>query len=264
MPSSQRSLQLTDRYRQKLITLADSVEAQAREFWPRIEELDHTTWPEQMAPVVSRAQVSAVRLSAAYLSAFIASETGQRARLRPIDSKPYVGVTRSGAPLTDALVSPLIGTRAALKDKGPGDALKVGLARGVRMTKFETVQTGREALLDAIATDDRITGHQRAVAGTCAACMALSGTSAPHFEVHPNCECVPLPVVKDAPDNFPLPTGNALFAALSAAAQVAAVGAEAAELIASGAAALKDFVSHSPQSEQDDFLTQRPVQDVAT
>lgn len=264
MAANAKSHRLTEVYRERLVQIADRVEAQARELWPRIEDLDTTTWADQMAAVVSRAQTEGVRLSAGYLTAYIASETGRRVRTRPIDSKPYVGVARDGRELRTALKSPIIGTLAALKSKDIDKALTVGLIRGVRMAKFEVMQTARDALTAAIKDDERVDDFERSVAGTCAACMALSGETGPHFEVHPGCQCLPQPVVSGVSNNFPLAAGATLFAALTPTQKVAAVGAEAAELIDSGAADLKDFVSHSKQSEQPDFITQKPAQDVAT
>lgn len=64
-------------------------------------------------------------------------------------------------------------------------------------------------------------------------------------------------------NEVPRPTGEELFSQLTAEDQNKAIGPEAAALVREGAP-LKDFVSHSPQSEQPDFITQKPAQDVAT
>lgn len=58
-----------------------------------------------------------------------------------------------------------------------------------------------------------------------------------------------------------LPTGDELFNAMTEPEQNAAIGSEAAELVRAGAP-LKDFVSHSRIETQDDYLTQRPVEEV--
>jgi hypothetical protein len=143
------------------------------------------------------------------------------------------------------------------------DPLNIGLDRATRMVAFEAMQTPRDAMLATVEADERFTGWKRSVSGTCAACMALSGDSAPHFEVHPNCQCVPMPEVAGAPDRFSLPTGAVLFAALTVAQQDEAVGPEAAALIREGAP-LKDFVGHSRlASDQPNFITQRPAEEVA-
>lgn len=265
MPHNPQSLRLTDAYRRRLLFLGERVERQAKEAWPRIEHLDSIPWPEHMARQLTRTQIDGVRLTAGYIGAFLRSETG-RGTAPALDSRRYAGLSRDGRPLLDALQSPLIGVRAALKEgKPPSTALAIGLHRATRMTKFEAVQAPRDALLDAIEADERLAGWQRNVAGTCAACMAFSGASGPRFEVHPGCQCVPMPTVTGVTQTVALPTGAALFSALSKQEQERAVGAEAAALVRDGQADLKDFVSHSKlESDQPDFITQRPVQDVAT
>lgn len=263
MPAQQRSLDVTNAYRRRLLSLGESVETTARQAWPRIEDFDTTPWAEFMAGEVARAQTSAVRLTAGYLGAFLRSETG-RGTVPAIDSRRYAGLSRDGRPIRELLQSPLIAVRAGLKEGlSPAAALARGLHRARRSVKFEAVQAGRDALTNTLENDERFSGWQRNVAGTCAACMAFSGQGGPHFDVHPGCQCVPMPTVSGVRDRFPLPTGAALFAALSTQEQEAAIGAEAAALVREGAE-LKDFVSHSQQATQDDFLTQKPVEEVVT
>jgi hypothetical protein len=264
MPQNARSLQLTDAYRTRLLAIGDRAEREARRRWPTIEQLDGTDWPERTAAELTLAQRQAIRLTAGYLGAFIRSEGG-RGTVPAIDSRRYAGLSRDGRPLSDALLSPIIGVRAKLKaGEPPIAALAFGLQRATRTVGFEAVQAARDALQDAVRDDDRLSGWERAVAGTCAACMALSGSSGPRFEVHPSCQCVPQPTVTGAANRFPLPTGAALFSSLPKAEQDAAVGPEAAAAVREGAD-LKDFVGHSRlQSDTPDFITQRPVEDVTT
>jgi hypothetical protein len=260
MPANQKSLRLVDAYRSRLLALSDRVETTARELWPRIEDLDGTTWPEQMASVVTRAQTEGVRLTAGYLAAYLRSESG-RGTVPAIDSARYAGVSRDGRPLAEALRSPIIGVLSSLKQgDSPDKALALGLVRARRSVAFEAVQTPREALLDAIEEHPRIEGFQRQVAGTCGACMALSGE--PNMEVHPGCQCLPVPKVSGVATAIAIPTGTQLFRSLSTQQQDAAVGSQAAELIREGDADLKDFVAHSRQEERDDHITQRPVDQV--
>lgn len=262
MPHNPQSARLTDAYRARKRLIADRVERSAREAWPRIQDLDTTPWPDFMAAEVSRAQVEGIRLTAGYLGAFLRSETG-KGTVPVIDSRRYAGQSRDGRPLSEALVSPLIGVRAKLKEGIPASAaLAHGLQRALRMVGFEAMQTPRDALLDTISESDQFRGFERDVAGTCAACEALSGTGGPRFEVHPNCECEPSPLITALVNTSPLPTGAALFAAKTKAEQDASIGPEAAELVRGGHAELTDFVSHSPQAEQPDFITQKPVEQV--
>lgn len=265
MPAQRRSLQLTEAYRRRLLQLSTRAEDTARRTWPSIEQLDSTNWPEQTASALTRLQTEGVRLTAGYLAAFMRSESG-RGTVPAIDSRLYAGLSRDGRPLSEALRSPIIGVLAALKEgRPPSTALNLGFVRAKRMVSFEAIQASRDALTDAIEASDRLTGWQRNVAGTCAACMALSGSQGPRFEVHPGCECVPMPTVKGVAQKIALPTGAALFAALTKEEQEAKIGPEAAQLVRDGEADLKDFVSHSEtDSNQPRWITQRPAEQVAT
>jgi hypothetical protein len=260
VPSNERSLALTDAYRRRLVALSDRAQDAARASWPSIENLDATDWPERTAALLTRTQAQGVRLTAGYLAAYLRSETGS-ATVPGIDSTRYAGVSRDGRKLADALLSPLIGVRVALKEgKTPSEALRLGLVRAERMVGFEAMQAARDALRDEIERNEQLVGSERNVSGTCAACMALSGTDVD--EVHPGCQCINQPKVAGVVQRVALPTGAALFSALSKAEQDSTLGAEAAELVREGAD-LKDFVSHSKtDSDQPDWITQKPAQDV--
>lgn len=218
-----------------------------------------------MAAVVAAAQTEAVRAAAGFLTAYATSETGRRQRAVLIDSRQYTGLTRDGRPLVEALQSPLIGVRAALKDgRTPEEALKVGLQRATRMVSVDLDHAHRAALTDTIEADERFTGWQRATAGTCGACMALSGTEAPHFEVHPGCNCVPAPKVKGAPNFVPLLTGAQMFERLTREEQDAQFGEDKADALRAGDIELGDLVQRSRLSTgDDDFLTEAPLKDAA-
>lgn len=219
-----------------------------------------------MAGLVTQAQVEGVRLTAGYLTAYLAAETGKRGQTLQISQIGYAGQSRTGKPLAEALRSPILGTLGFLKGDSEAyrRALEYGLNRGVRLVRFEAMQTPRDALIETVKTDDRFSDFQRVVAGTCAACEALSGEGGPHFEIHPNCECVPQPVVRGVSDRYPILSGTTLFMQKPQAEQDAAVGSEAAALIREGKAHLKDFIGHSKQEHRPDYLTQRPVGDVVT
>jgi hypothetical protein len=261
MPSNPQSLRLTDLYRQRLLQSRQRVEREAAARWPTIEALDGTDWPQQLAQVVGQAQGEAVRATGGYLSAFLRLETGAPAAVT-LDSRTYAGLSRDGRPLQEALRSPLIGTLGKLKEGAtPDEALSYGLNRATRMVSVDFDHAHRSALLDTLEADDRFAGFERATAGTCGACMALSADGGPHFDVHPGCQCVPQPVVSGVPDLFSLPSPLALFASKTKAEQDEALGAEAADKVRSGAIELSDLVAVSPLATQPDFLTQAPIQD---
>lgn len=262
MPASQRSLSVTRAYKDRVTAIRSRVQAQARREWPSIQELDGTDWPARMAAMVAGAQAEAVRAAAGYLTAYLTTETGRRQRTVPIDSRSYVGRSRDGRPLVEALESPLIGVRAALKDgKPPVEALRIGLDRATRMVGVDFDHAHRAALTDTIDNDDRFTGFERVTAGTCGACLALSGTGGPHFEVHPGCSCTPQPVVRGAPARIPVLAAAALFERMTREEQDTAVGAATAEALRAGDIDFSQLVQKNRlKTGQDDFVTQKPLE----
>lgn len=198
MPSNPRSLRLTDAYRQRVLATRERLQAQAQRTWPTIETLDGTDWVDRMAAALTQAQAEAVRVSAAYLTAFLTSETGKRNTVS-IDSRNYAGKSRDGRPLSESLRSPLIGTLKGLKDGlGASESLSVGLNRAVRMVGVDYDNAHHTALLETIASDDRFDGWQRSLSGTCGACAAVAAglNHGVEFPVHPGCKCVSQPTVK--------------------------------------------------------------------
>lgn len=260
VPASPRSFSVTAAYRQRVTAIRGRVQAQARREWPTIEGFDTSRWPDRMAVVVAGAQTEAVRAAAGYLTAYLTSETGWRARAITVDSRRYAGVSRDGRPLTEALQSPLIGVRAALADGKTAEvALAYGLQRATRMVGIDVDHAHRVALTDTIEADDRFAGWQRATAGTCGACMALSGQGGGAFRVHPGCSCTPQPVVRGVEDRFPLPSATDLFARLTPAEQDAQFGQAKAEALRTGAIAFADLIAVSEIETAENFVTEAPL-----
>ena len=210
MPANPLSLRLTELFRQRLLVDRQRLERQAIDRWPTIDALDTTDWAAAMAGTVTQAQADAVRAASGYLNAFVRLETGRNRLDRrtanvTLNSRAYAGVSRDGRPLAEALVSPLIGVKAKLKEGAtPEEALAYGLQRGTRMVSVDFDHAHRSALLEAIQADERFQGWQRAVRGTCAACLAVATgpNDSTHFEVHPSCQCVSEPVVKPDRNEF--------------------------------------------------------------
>lgn len=266
MPANRRSLQVTNSYRQRLDAIRERLRRLSAERWPTIEELDSTDWANRMAATVTQAQVEAVRVSAAYLSAYLSSELGKRTTGPTILSRSYAGKSRDGRPLTDALQSPLIGVRAALAvGKPPADALRYGFDRAQRMVGVDFDNAHRTALLEAINSDERFKGWRRVTTGTCGACADRAGelNDEIRFEVHPGCGCVSQPVVRGLPETIAVLTGAEIFASKTEAEQNEMLGPEAADLVRRGEVGLSDLVKRSRlDSDQPDFLTQRPVSEL--
>jgi hypothetical protein len=270
VPANAISLHLTDAYRDQLAGIRKPTLALAQSAWRRvrIEELEQTyaAWLALVAAATTGAQANAVRASASYLTAFLASETRKPQPVPVIDAGDYVGVSRDGRAIRDALASPLIGVKVALRDqRGTTFALNAGKLRALRMVGLDIDQAARKSLQAAMVEDDRITGYQRAVKGTCGACLGAAvgpEDADSDFEIHPNCQCVPEPRVRGARDRFPRPTGQDIFEAMTPAEQIAALGPEIAELVRSGAVPLSALVGKSPQATDTDFITQAAATDL--
>lgn len=199
MAANPKSLRVTDAYRQWVVRERKALQLRARELWPTIQELDSTKWVERMAVALRTRQEQGVRLSGSYLAAYLTSETGVKVPPVAVDATKYVGVTRDGRPIEEALQSPLVGVLGKLKQGVPSDeALAYGLNRAERMVGVEFDHAHRQSLLDRIDAEPLVEGWQRALAGTCGACAAVADGSvsgSPRFDVHPGCQCISEPVV---------------------------------------------------------------------
>lgn len=254
MPSQARSLRLTDAYRRRLFALREQVQGAA----PGVFDS-----PERLAAMVEQAQKASLRLTSAYLTAFVASETGKPVRDISIDTRAYSGLTADGQPLAKGMRSPLIGYFTALKQgSSVEEARAIGIDRAQRQVGMNYDAAHRKALSDTIKADERFVGGQRAVRGTCGACAAFSGT--PHMAVHPGCQCVEMPVVAGVKSTIALPTGTELFNAKTPEEQDAMVGPEVAERLRKGEIRMLDLVGESRlDSDAENFITQKPLEDAA-
>jgi hypothetical protein len=137
MPGSERSLLITDAYRDRLARLAERASTLTLQRWQQNVTLNrlesaHALWVTSTVAALEQAQRAGVNLTLAYLSAFIASETGQRALEIPAyDASKVIGVADTGLPLAEPLAKTLIGVKSLIKDgKAPGEALiETGTAR---------------------------------------------------------------------------------------------------------------------------------------
>lgn len=269
MPASRRSLQLTETYRSRLRALVDGVDREAKQVWGELswDDLRGSYEPiaQRVNTSIQRAQTAAVRLTAAYITAYLSTELGKRQRTVSIPSSNYVGTSYGDLPLDEALQKPLISLLVA-NGKGEPDPMGTGLKALRTNIDLNVKHAGRKALQDVIEADERIVGWRRAVKGTCAACsgLATDAQSPPGtpLEIHPNCECVSEAVVRNVPNRFPRPTGRDLFTALAADKQDELLGPEAAEKVRNGDATLEDFVQHESPGDTPGFITQKPVEDL--
>lgn len=268
MPGSERSLRVTDAYRRRLLAAYERAGVIAATNFTAVDpqDLDGSWGPfaERTVEATIVLQRAAVALTAGYLAAFLASETGDAASLPPAVDLSAVGVAQHGAPLEDAIQSPLIGAKTAIRDGATVDqALGKARARVVRLSQSATVAAPRAALHEAIRSDDRIIGWRRVTAGGCGACLAAT-TGAIHedrevLQVHSHCRCTAEPVVRGVPDTARRPTGFEIFNGLPSAQQDQLLGPDKAQLIRTGAVPFERLIAVDRMVEGPDQLVEAPL-----
>ena len=270
MPVERRSFAVTEAYRARVVAIRDAIDRGiGTRTWPKnIDDLDDG-WADRQTAAISQAQKAAIRASSGYLTAFLSTEYGERLAGPELDPRPYVGQFVDGRDLREALRSPIIGTLAARKE-GLDDAaaLQVGLMRAKRMAEAAVMFAARGSLRDGMEADERVEGWERAVAGTCGACMGASadrhGPSVA-MSVHPNCKCVSEPIVRSSLARYQRDDGNKRFAEMDEAAQDAALGASAAYAVRNGLIELQDLVGRESipgPYPAPDLLVQRPLDEL--
>jgi hypothetical protein len=265
MPGSERSLQITDTYRDRLHALTDRMGAYVAASWGRVTVADldrsHEAWLATVTVALEQAQRAGVNLTLAYIAAFIGSETGHRTvEIPAYDASRAIGFGEDGQPLTVPLGKTVIGVRSLLKDgKLPEEALSETGHRATRYAASAVMAAPRTALGDQIASHPLLVGWQRVTRGGCGACLAAASHGYSRHEplrVHPHCHCTQEPVVRNVPDRAPRATGPDIFARMTRAEQDQALGPEAAEAVRTGAVAWPELIGHSPMVVGEDMLTQ--------
>jgi len=273
VPASRLALRLTDAYRDRLLRLRDRALGLIANRWRSIEldALDdsYQRWLTSSTTLTSTTQQQSVRLTAAYLGAFIAAELGEPPEPVGVEEGRYAGVGQDGRPMTEILAPGLITVKRAITDRRPPQrALQMGLNRATRTIASELLWSSRQALADAMERDERVTGWRRVTSrNPCGACLAsATGTILEPAELprtHPHCRCTAEPVASPTRERFPRLTGRELFDRMTREQQDELFrgrgGAEKAELLRSGAVPLEALIAVSPMATQDDVLTEAPL-----
>lgn len=270
MPASSRSLQITDRYRDTRAVLTRHTVTVIDRRWQQVTlddlERSHTLWLATAVATIMQAQHAGLRLTAAYVAAYLASETGRVSPPAPIDDTGLIGVAEDGQPVETQLAKTLIGVKAALKGgKPPEQALAEEGGRASRLAASASMFTPRETLARQIRTHPEIVGWQRVTRGGCGACLAAAahthGKDEP-LKVHPFCECTQEPVVRDVRNVVTRPTGPEIFAGWSREQQDQALGSVAADAVRTGRVSWPDLIATSPMERQADYITQAVIEAV--
>lgn len=275
MPSSARSIAITDAYRAQALAIRRRAVAGVSTSWAtllRLDELDlsFARWLVAAVALTSRAQAATVALSDAYLAAFVSEELGRAVDPVGLDVAAFAGRSTTGRPLAELFDPTLASVKRALAGgRPPEQASAIGRARATSSASFETDEAGRAALDEAMSSSKRVRGWRRVTAGrACGACLASSTGKvqkpAERLLVHPHCHCTKEPVVEGAPDEIRRPSGPELFHRMSKAEQnalFAGRGGEAkAELVRSGEIELHDLITRNDQRSRQTVITETPLE----
>lgn len=272
MPASRRSLLITDAYRERLVALQARAGRAATAEWAAVVSVDdldgtHPEWIARASATLATIQTAGVRLSGAYLAAYTRSELARPVNPPALELARYAGVSRTGKPLAEALVTTVITVKQAIgAGTAPDEALERGRTQAARLAVTETVSAARAALGDAMRASDRVVGWRRVTGGGCGACLAAA-TGAIHADdealpVHDNCQCTTEPVVAQARDTVQRPSGLEMFRAMPVEAQDAALGPQLARAVRDGSVDFHEMAGTSPMDAIADQLTQRPLADL--
>lgn len=210
MASNPRSEAVTAGYQRTLRGLAGRLAVVLGVAW---DQMDSPTpeateeWLRRVVPFVLAAQTSAVVLSDAYLSLYIRHETGRIAPPRALDASQVIGVrARGGTPLENVYARPVGFVSAAV---GGGMALEEAKSaerwRLDRNAQTDVTLAAREARRQW-GEDESVVGYRRVVTGGCALCASASDgiyQSDALMPIHPGCDCVTEPVLRDEGRNRP-------------------------------------------------------------
>lgn len=179
-------------------------------------ELDHAdlsgSWSsgrtgERLFVATSRAQWIAVLLAERYVAQAVAEQTAGTESSAVLVPQSLVAVSSDGRDLETLLAEPLIATKAAIGGGcAPDRALRVGASALTRIVGTQVADAGRAATGVAMQVRPSVTSWVRMLSPpSCGRCAVLAGRSYrldAGFSRHPLCDCVGVPSVRGAADEF--------------------------------------------------------------
>ena len=194
MARYRQSLALTSRYSRQLERTAARVQRLAEARWnlaPEDFDGSYSRWLDVVVPAVTQAQKQNQRLTTAYLTAYITSETGVRARLKTVGS--VAGKNEDGRDLREAWdVPPIRAKQALMEGKELPVAMDIARASAMGLIGLGVYAGARVPMAEMLDATEQTVGYTRVTGGNpCAACMgAADGTvfaTDEVFEIHPSC-----------------------------------------------------------------------------
>lgn len=273
MPATDRSIELTDRYRDQLRRERLATVSALRSSFASIdgEDLDRSyeSWRSAAVAITEASQRASEAITSSYVAAYIHSEAGHRSTVLR-HAAELIGVDRFGRPLARAFTPPLATVKMAIGSGVALDlALAYGLQRALRIGSDSVGAAGKALLHHQLVHQKLVTGWRRVTRGKpCGACLAAAnGTvmspDAP-IEFHTNCDCVKEPVIAGVDERVTRPTGSEIFAALSRSEQDAlfhgAAGKQKASLLRQGRISLDELIAREePALGGPAVITERPL-----
>lgn len=267
MPRSRQSLDVTDRYRERILALSEQASNVTRQAWLGVQQdkINESAgaWLTRTTALIEAFQRAGIRLTVAYLAAYLTAETGQPQKPLEVDEDQFAG-TVDGSPLPDAFDGVRIMALTLIKQgRDPGTALEQAGGKAERLAATAVTNAPRAALAAQMITHPEIIGWRRVTSGGCGACLAsasgvIEGARKPML-VHDHCHCTAEPVVRGVPDLHQRPTGRDIFDAMTPAQQDVSLGPTAAALVRAGAVPFERLIDVSPMRHTADQLTQALV-----
>lgn len=266
MPSREAAA-LTASYRRQMAFLRTAALSTTRStFGQVVNAMEPRTldlFPRIVAVQLKPIAVQAATVSSGYLAGFAAAN-GAPLKKRPVMQAiaPQDRAERRVAGLM-ATAGDMPGDRDE-RDQHISTVRELAIRGGVAVV----MGVGRGALAEGIRTAKEIIGYTRVTGDEpCAVCLALSGQQLPDdadMEAHDWCQCVAEPNTPDEPDEVTRESGQDRFEAMSTEQQDSLFsgrgGAEKADLIRSGAAALSDLVTVAHGADPTTSLTERSLE----
>lgn len=269
MPASRQAAARTDVYRRAIKLLRNQAAARAAGAWSRVtaDDIDASFAQASatLVPSLTQMQRAAVRLTNAYVTAYVADELGRPRRLQVPTAERWAGGSRvQGKDLSSILVAAPIAAKVLIGNgEEPTKALRRAGAGITRTAGEEVMFPARGALEHTVKEDDSLMGFRR-VAGpsACAACLAsMTGAvqSEEPLEVHDHCTCTGEPVVRGVRETVVRPTGEDIVSGMTPEQLSAQFGQQTAQALKEGTIELRDLVGHVHNVAMADGITQAPL-----
>jgi len=271
MAANSRSLLITDRFGRRLAQVAQRLKLELDGRWsldPGDFDGSYDLWRRVAVNMITAAQRHNLHLASGYLAAFSASETGRRTPPPTFDADEYVGMSRDGKPLTEALDRPLIDAKRAMSDgKDVATASSTARATALRSAQMDAYHAARGPVAGHLQVSGQAKGWRRVVVGeTCGACLAAAdGRIMPPsagLKIHPGCDCVAEPVLSGVEERFYRPDGKQIFESQPLAVQDESLGSTTASLVREGEIDLADLFSEVTTEGGNTFIKQRPISEL--